>query len=196
MRAAGLLLHPTSLPGPFGIGDLGPSAVRFLDWAAEAGQTIWQFLPLGPTDASHSPYATLSSWAGSPLLLSPQRLVEAGWLRSDEVAPEPPSTLVRFEQAAPRKRELLRLAWRRFDREAGREERARLEAFVEAESRRRWLDDWALFAALIEREGHAGRFVRSGLPARAALESGLADALAEQRWPPAPVLRAVGIAPP
>src|SRR5215213_4030 len=68
-RAAGLVLHPTSLPGPAPIGDLGPSVDRFLDWAALAGQSIWQVLPLGPTGSGHSPYSGLSTRAGNPLLI-------------------------------------------------------------------------------------------------------------------------------
>ena len=66
MRSSGVLLHPTSLPGPFGIGDLGPAADRFLDWAAAAGQTLWQILPIGPTGGG-SPYTCLSAFAGNPL---------------------------------------------------------------------------------------------------------------------------------
>jgi len=75
-RAAGILLHPTSLPGRFGIGDIGPMAERFLDWLQSAGQSVWQVLPLGPTGHGSSPYGALSSFAGNPLLISPEKLVE------------------------------------------------------------------------------------------------------------------------
>ena len=74
-RSAGLLAHVSSLPGRFGIGDLGPATVRFLDWAAEAGHSTWQILPTSPTGDSRSPYAALASHAGNPLLISPEMLV-------------------------------------------------------------------------------------------------------------------------
>ena len=85
-RASGLLLHPTSLPGPFGLGDLGPAAERFLDFLAETGQTWWQMLPVGPTGAGHSPYQSPSSFAGNLALLSPERMAEDGLLAK---TPEP-----------------------------------------------------------------------------------------------------------
>jgi 4-alpha-glucanotransferase len=82
-RASGILLHPTSLAGRFGIGDLGPEALRFADWLAEAGQKIWQVLPLGPVGYGESPYQLFSVFAGNPILISPERLVEQGWLMGD-----------------------------------------------------------------------------------------------------------------
>ena len=82
-RAAGILLHPTCLPGRFAIGDLGPGADAFLDWAESAGQTLWQVLPLGPSGAGRSPYTSASAFAGNPLLISPERLVEDDLLASD-----------------------------------------------------------------------------------------------------------------
>ena len=75
-RGAGILAHPTVLPGPFGIGDFGPQTLRFLDWIAEAGQSTWQVLPLGPTERYHSPYSPLSCFAGNPLLISPELLLQ------------------------------------------------------------------------------------------------------------------------
>ena len=77
-RSSGVLLHPTSLPGPDGIGDLGQSAFSFVDWLHRHGQSIWQILPLGPTSYGDSPYQTLSAFAGNPLLISMEHLVEAG----------------------------------------------------------------------------------------------------------------------
>ena len=79
-RTSGILLHPTSLPGPFGIGDLGPAAHRFVDYLADAGQGLWQVLPLGPTGYRDSPYQCTSAFAGNPLLISPDLLLAAGWL--------------------------------------------------------------------------------------------------------------------
>ena len=73
-RASGILLHPTSLPGDFGIGDLGPQCAHFINWLADAGQKLWQVLPLGPTGYGDSPYAPFSSFAGNELLLSPELL--------------------------------------------------------------------------------------------------------------------------
>src|SRR5262252_8409002 len=90
-RSAGILLHPTSLPGRSPIGDVGPPADRFLDWAASAGQTLWQILPLGPTGAGSSPYTSASAFAGNPLLISPERLVEDGLLAADALADAPPA---------------------------------------------------------------------------------------------------------
>src|SRR5689334_872980 len=77
-RSAGVLLHPTSLAGPYGIGDLGPEAHRFADFLAAAGQTWWQMLPVGPVGWGNSPYSTVSTFAGNPLLISPDLLVEEG----------------------------------------------------------------------------------------------------------------------
>src|SRR5215218_7060055 len=79
-RSAGILLHPTSLPGTNGIGELGSEALRFLDFLASTGVTLWQVLPLGPTGYGDSPYQCFSAFAGNPLLLSPDLLVESGLL--------------------------------------------------------------------------------------------------------------------
>ena len=81
-RRSGILLHITSLPSPDGIGDLGPGAYRFADFLADAGQSIWQILPLNPTSSAsgNSPYSSFSAFAGNPLLISPERLLEEGYL--------------------------------------------------------------------------------------------------------------------
>jgi 4-alpha-glucanotransferase len=84
-RASGILLHPTSLPGPRGIGELGVEAYRFLDYLVSAGQSLWQVLPLGPTGYGDSPYACFSSFAGNPLLVSLDTLVEWGVLQKTEL---------------------------------------------------------------------------------------------------------------
>ena len=79
-RASGILLHPTSLPGPYGIGDLGPEAYKFADFLVAAGQSLWQVLPLGPTGYGDSPYACYSAFAGNTLLISPDQLIKEGLL--------------------------------------------------------------------------------------------------------------------
>src|SRR5437868_15482921 len=84
-RSAGILLHPTSLPGPYGIGDLGPEAYRWVGQLAQAKQSWWQILPLGPTGFGDSPYSCFSAFAGNPLLISPDRLVEDGLLDRTDV---------------------------------------------------------------------------------------------------------------
>ncbi len=88
-RRSGILLHPTSLPGRFGIGDLGDEAYRFVDFLAAAGQSYWQVLPLSPTGYGDSPYQGLSAFAGNPLLISPDKLVEAGHLSAADLAGVP-----------------------------------------------------------------------------------------------------------
>src|SRR5687767_2611212 len=84
-RGAGILLHPTSLPGPYGIGDLGPEAYAFVDFLIDAGQSLWQMLPLGPTDNGNSPYASYSAFAGNTLLISPDQLVLDGLLTKEQL---------------------------------------------------------------------------------------------------------------
>jgi 4-alpha-glucanotransferase len=142
-RAAGLLLHPTSLPGPFGIGDLGPSVDRFLDWAQAAGQKIWQVLPLGPTGGP-SPYGALSSFAGNPLLLSPERLVEDGFLTAAALADAPrfPSDRVPWGEVRSWKDSLLRVAGSRAATSTSLE--TEVEDFRGGNP---WLADWSRFAA-------------------------------------------------
>ena len=92
-RGSGILLHPTSLPGRFGIGDLGDAAYRFVDFLAQAGQSYWQVLPLSPTGYADSPYQTLSAFAGNPMLISPEKLVEAGHLSAADLEKEVNRTL-------------------------------------------------------------------------------------------------------
>ena len=127
--------------------------LRFLDWVAESGQSVWQLLPLGPTGPDHSPYAPRSSFAGNPTLISPELLADEGWLAGD--APEsPPSSAadaVDFERVGPWKRELLRRAWDGFSKSGGERARRDLEAFVEHPDQAGWLEDWTLYAALKER---------------------------------------------
>ena len=152
-RASGLLLHPTSLPGPGGIGELGAAAYRFADFLAHARQTLWQILPLGPIGHGYSPYAATSAFAGNPLLIALEPLVERGLLEPDQTAPTPEAPLGRvdYEAAWRRKQRALTAAWQRFNRQASGEDRQRFESFRQAHA---WLDDFALFAAL--KDGHGG----------------------------------------
>jgi len=147
-RSSGILLHPTSLPGRFGIGDLGPSAHEFVDFLAEVGQRWWQVLPLGPTGGMNSPYQSHSSFAGNPLLISPEAMVERGWLRSLDLNDSPtlPTDQVDFIGVARSKENLLRRAFQTFSLDdPGYQE------FLTASSG--WLDDYALFVALKEAKG-------------------------------------------
>ena len=154
-RAAGLVLHPTSLPGPCGIGDFGPGAARFLDWAASAGQSVWQVLPLGPTGYGDSPYLSQSSFGGNPFLVSPERLREEDLLPEGalEDAPRFRDEEVEFPSVVSWKTQLLQASFERFRRSAPPALRARFEAFVEDPAQADWLEDWALFSALKDRYG-------------------------------------------
>ncbi|HEY6148375.1 MAG TPA: 4-alpha-glucanotransferase, partial [Thermoanaerobaculia bacterium] len=157
-RAAGILLHVSSLPSPFGVGDLGPGAVRFLDWAAAAGQTLWQVLPLGPTGAGDSPYGGASAFAGNPLFISPERLAEEGWL--DSLSPanggEGQGEGEGFSAARKIKETLLRTAFDRFRSAASPQSRRDFESFRSAPEQSFWLADWSLYEALRRRAGGAG----------------------------------------
>ncbi len=152
-RTSGLLLHVTSLPGRFGSGDLGPPAYRFVDVLARAKQGLWQVLPLVPVGEGHSPYASPSTFAGNPLLVSPEGLLEDGLLTADDLADAPafPAGRVDFERVIPFREGLLRRAFERF--EAGAAPALR-EAFgVFCVRHAAWLDDYALFAALKAHHG-------------------------------------------
>ena len=108
-RSSGILLHPTSLPGPYGVGDLGPAAYRFADFLAAAGQSLWQVLPLGPTGYGDSPYQCFSALAGNPVLISPELLVQQGWLDACH-PPEFPQDEVDYARVIPWKMALLESA--------------------------------------------------------------------------------------
>src|SRR5688572_20869854 len=114
-RRGGVLAHPTSLPGRFGIGDLGPAALDFLDYLAVARQTLWQVLPLTPTGYGNSPYAAPSAFAGNPLLIGFEPLVEAGLLEASELSELTalPTDHVDFSRLLPLKREALEVAFAR-----------------------------------------------------------------------------------
>ncbi|HSQ61036.1 MAG TPA: 4-alpha-glucanotransferase [Acidobacteriota bacterium] len=159
-RRAGVLLHPTSLPGRYGTGDLGSEAIRFLDWAAAAGFRIWQVLPLGPTYDIGSPYGELSVFAGNPLLISPERMAAEGLLPPGalEVTPDFPVARVEFPAVRAWKETLLRRSWdtvRAGGTEAAPAALEEARAWASDPSRSGWLGDWTLYAALKERHDGA-----------------------------------------
>ena len=152
VRSSGILLHLTSLPNRFGIGDLGAGAYQFIDFLAETQQSLWQILPLGPTSSGneHSPYVSLSAFAGNPLLISLEALCEEGLLPSSvlEAAPSFPEGVTNYEGASDCKLSLLRTTSERFQTAASASWR---DAFAEfCDNQRWWLDDYALFMALRE----------------------------------------------
>ena len=146
-RASGVLLHVTSLPSPYGIGDLGPAAFAWVDRLHEAGQRWWQALPLGPTGYGDSPYQCLSSFAGNELLISPDALIEDGLLPAADVARDAFSpSVVEYEKVVPFKVRLLEIARASFGAGARPDLRPAYEQFCHAHAH--WLDDYALFRAL------------------------------------------------
>ncbi len=149
-RRSGVLMHPTSFPGRYGIGDLGDEALRFVDFLAAAGQAYWQVLPLSPTGYGDSPYQGLSALAGNPMLISPDRLVEKGHLSvADlEAMPSFPRDRVDFGPVICHKTNLLNRAFANFSQQAPADQRAAFADFCEAHSA--WLEDLSLFMALKE----------------------------------------------
>ena len=149
-RASGVLMHPTSFPGPYGVGDMGPEAYHFVDFLSAAGQKLWQVLPLNPTGYADSPFQALSASAGNPLLISLDRLVEAGVLTSADVKNPPrfPESTVDFGAAIHFKLPLLRKAAEQFAQSASDSERQKFQSFSQAN--KSWLDDFALFMAVKE----------------------------------------------
>lgn len=145
-RTSGVLLHVTSLPSRYGIGDLGPSAFSWVDRLHDAGQEWWQSLPLGPTGYGNSPYQSLSSFAGNGLLISPAELLTDGLLRAGDCDSHFPSDAVDYDSVIPFKHELLAKAWKYF--KAG--ERKDLQPVYEeyCAQQAHWLDDYALFRSL------------------------------------------------
>ena len=150
-RSSGMLLHVTSLPSPYGIGDLGPSAFSWVDRLQHAGQGWWQSLPLGPTGYGNSPYQSLSSFAGSTLLISPEGLISDGLLNASDCASQFPSDLVDYDSVIPSKEKLLKKVWTRFISGARSDLRSAYEEFCAAQET--WLEDYALFRALKNKFG-------------------------------------------
>ena len=153
-RNSGVLLHPTSLPGPFGSGDMGASAYHFVDWLQGAGQKLWQILPLGGIGPGNSPYMSSSAFAGNLLLIDMVDLQQCGWLVDDDLETDPAFETQRLNFAAvwPWRMDRLARAARRFAQASAGPNRtsdlADYEAFCKAQAE--WLDNYALFMALAE----------------------------------------------
>lgn len=147
-RSSGILLHPTSLPGPFGIGELGEPAHQFVDFLHAGGQRLWQVLPLGPTGYGDSPYQSFSAFAGNPLLISLDELVKEGTLSATDVADASrlPADRVDYGGVIDFKVPILRRSFERFKTRAAWDRRSEFMAFCDAN--RHWLDDFVLFMAV------------------------------------------------
>ena len=154
-RSAGILLHPTSLPSPYGIGDLGPSAHAWVDTLTRARQTWWQVLPLGPTGYGDSPYQAFSAFAGNPYLVSPELLVRDGLVKQADLASVHfPADRVDYGPVIQFKNWILGRAWDAFRSRAAPALQPAFEQFCVEQAG--WLDDYALFMALKDAHGGAG----------------------------------------
>jgi 4-alpha-glucanotransferase len=149
-RSSGVLLHPTSLPSPYGIGDLGDDAYQFIDFLQRTKQTYWQTLPLGPTGYGNSPYSCYSALAGNPLLISPVKIVEEGWLDASDLEKfrDFPADWVDFDRVIEVKLEILDKACAHFRHQATAKQQQEFQAFVQSASA--WLPDFSLFMAIHE----------------------------------------------
>src|SRR5262245_29653487 len=154
-RASGILLHPTSLPGRFGIGDLGAAAYEFVDFLKETGQGLWQILPLGPTGYGDSPYSCLSAFAGNPLLISLESLLAEGLLGQNDLddAPEFPPARVDYGRVIDYKSAMLKKSHARFLENASDQAKDEYLAFIERAGW--WLEDYAVYRAI--KDAHEGR---------------------------------------
>ncbi len=154
-RVSGILVHPTSFPSPYGIGDLGPGAYEFIDFLEGAGQHLWQVLPLGPTGFGDSPYQGFSAFAGQPLLISPDKLIELKLLNEDDLGEMPAwdPAKVDYGPVIEYKTSLLKKAWRAFYHTPDKTLLEEFELFCEEE--KDWLDDYTLFMAC--KDYHEGR---------------------------------------
>lgn len=187
-RSSGVLMHVTSLPSPYGIGDLGPAALAWVDRLHDAGQTWWQALPLGPTGYGNSPYSCLSSFAGNALLVSPDLLIEDGLLSPTDCESGQflRNSAVDFDKVISFKHGLLDQAWLNFDASARPELQEDFERFCSEEAH--WLDDYALFRALKTHLGGANLLdwpddLRRRSPsAMARVRRDLADHINESRF--------------
>jgi len=153
-RSSGILLHPTSLPGPHGSGDLGAAAYHFIDWLVVAGQRIWQMLPLGPVGLANSPYMSHSAFAGNPLLIDLGELVSRSWLQQNELSSGPDGSPFKVNYDAVAKFRLMHLrnAASHFFERSIPKDRQDYDAFCRMN--KEWLDDYALFQALDDEYDH------------------------------------------
>ena len=187
MRQSGILLHPTSLPSHWGIGDLGPAAYQFVDTLLATSQKIWQVLPLGPTGYGDSPYQCFSAFAGNPLLISPDLLIDLGLLSADERSSYPlcDDHGIDYGVVIPVKMALLERAYQAFTQTNG-ELHAEYQTFCQHEAR--WLTDYALFMALKADHGGitwslwAPQYAQRDPAALASARTRLADAIAYQQF--------------
>lgn len=147
-RYSGILVHPTSFPSPYGIGDMGQGAYDFIDFLHRSGQTLWQCLPLGPTGFGDSPYQSFSSFAGQPLIISPDLLVQDGLLQPEDLAdyPQWTATMVDYGPAITYKTSILEKSYTYFKANASRQLQGDYELFCAANAY--WLENYALFMAL------------------------------------------------
>ncbi len=147
-RLSGIILHPSSLPGPDGIGDLGPEAYHWIDFLKESGCALWQLLPLGPTGYGDSPYQCFSAFAGNPYLVCSTLLLEDGLLRVADLnhRPEFPNLQVDYGAVIPWKLHLLSIAHKNFKKSRKPKLKNEYDAFIQ--SSRNWLDDYSLFMAI------------------------------------------------
>lgn len=154
-RASGIILHPTSLPGPFGIGDLGEEAYNFINFLGDNFQQVWQVLPLGPTGYGHSPYLCYSAFAGNHWLISLEKLKEKGLLEGEDLQnlPEFPEERVDYDLVFNTKAPLLRKASEKFQNHGSDEDKQAFEKFCALHSY--WLEDYSLFMAIKEDQGGA-----------------------------------------
>jgi 4-alpha-glucanotransferase len=152
-RSCGTLLHPTSFPSKYGMGDLGNEAREFIDFLVRTDQTIWQVLPLSPTGYGNSPYASYSAFAGNHYLISLDKLVEKGLLKSGEVkkAELPVKTIAEYEKSYAVKEKLYQKAFERFHEDLKPEDKSSLEKF--SKENQHWLDDYILFMAALKEHG-------------------------------------------
>lgn len=153
-RSSGVLLHPTSLPGEYGIGDIGPQAFHWIDFLAESGCSLWQVLPLGPTGYADSPYQCFSAFAGNPYLISPEALLAEDLLHANDLVERPnfPADRVDFGNLIPWKLGVLDRAYIRFENQGPPDLHAEFLDFQTTQAN--WLDDFALFMAI--KEAHGG----------------------------------------
>lgn len=149
-RSSGILLHPTSFPGRYGIGDLGLEAYKFVDFLARSGQRLWQVLPLGPTGFGNSPYMCFSAIAGNPLLISPDMLLQNGFLSADDLnhVPDFPLDHVDFDRVIAWKIPLLQKACTNFQQQATPLQQKEFAGFCRGKAD--WLENYALFMALLD----------------------------------------------